>query len=140
LAARIGPRAQLIAGPLLGAAGLVLLWRVDDHHHSYLVDVLPGLVVFGIGLTTLVAPLTATVMSSAPSDEVGIASGINNAIARAGSLLALALLPALAGLHGTAYQHVAAMVHGYRVVTACCAGLLVAAAAIIALTVARREA
>jgi EmrB/QacA subfamily drug resistance transporter len=139
LAARIGPRIQLTAGPLVAAAGLVLLWRVDQHHHTYVTDVLPGLLVFAVGITALVAPLTATVMSSAPPDEVGIASGVNNAIARAGSLLALALLPVLAGLHGEAYQHVVTMVHGYRVVTACCAGLLVASAAIIALTVRTRR-
>lgn len=135
LAARIGPRLQLMAGPLLAAAGLVLLLRVDATHRDYVTDVLPGLLVFALGLTTLVAPLTATVMSSAPRDEVGIASGVNNAISRAGGLLAIAILPPLAGLHGTAYREVAVMVHGYRVVTVSCVGLLVAAAAVIALTV-----
>jgi EmrB/QacA subfamily drug resistance transporter len=139
LAARIGPRAQLIAGPLLAAAGLALLLRVDSQHREYVLYVLPGLLVFSIGLTALVAPLTATVMSSAPTDQVGIASGVNNAIARAGGLLAVAVLPAVAGLHGEAYRQVATMAHGYRVVTGCCVGLLVAAAAIIALTVRGRK-
>jgi len=135
LAARIGPRLQLTAGPLIAAAGLALLLRVDPAHRDYLTDVLPGVLVFAIGLTTLVAPLTATVMSSAPSDEVGIASGVNNAVSRVGGLLAIAVLPALAGLHGETYRQVDVMVHGYRVVTASCIGLLVVAAAVIALTV-----
>jgi hypothetical protein len=97
--------------------------------------VLPGVLLFGIGLTTLVAPLTATVMAAAPADDEGIASGVNNAIARAGSLLAVAVLPPIAGLHGDNYREVAVMVHGYRVVTLCCVGLLAAAAAIVAVTV-----
>jgi EmrB/QacA subfamily drug resistance transporter len=138
LAARIGPRLQLIAGPLLFAAGLLLTLRIDQHHHSYLTDVLPGVLVFAVGLTTFVAPLTATVMSSAPSDDVGIASGVNNAISRAGGLLAIAILPPLAGLHGENYRNLAVMVHGYRVVTFSCVGLLVAAAVVIALTVRTR--
>jgi EmrB/QacA subfamily drug resistance transporter len=135
LAARIGPRTQLFVGPLFAAAGALLLTRVDATHDNYLLDVLPGVLLFGIGLTTFVAPLTASVMAAAPTDDVGVASGINNAVARTGSLLAVAVLPALAGLHGEAYREVAVMVHGYRVVMLACAALLVAAAAVVALTV-----
>jgi Na+/melibiose symporter-like transporter len=138
LAARIGPRLQLTAGPLIFAAGLLLLLRIDQHHHNYLTDVLPGVLVFGLGLTTFVAPLTATVMSSAPSDDVGIASGVNNAISRAGGLLAIAILPPLAGLHGEAYRDVSVMTHGFRVAMISCVGLLVAAALVTALTVRAR--
>ncbi|HJQ42589.1 MAG TPA: MFS transporter [Jatrophihabitantaceae bacterium] len=138
LAARIGPRLQLIAGPLLFGAGILLTLRIDQHHTNYLMDVLPGVLVFAIGLTTFVAPLTATVMASAPADDVGIASGVNNAISRAGGLLAIAILPPLAGLHGEAYRHVSVMVHGYRVVTLSCVGLLIAAAIVIGLTVRNR--
>ncbi len=138
LAGRIGPRAQLIAGPLLAAAGLVALLRVDQFHHNYVVDVLPGIVLFGVGLAALVAPLTATVMATAPADSVGIASGVNNAISRAGGLLAVAVLPPLAGLTGDRYRQIPVMVHGYRVITLCCIGLLVLAAVVIALTVRRR--
>lgn len=135
LAARIGARTQLIAGPLLAAAGLLLLLRVDAGHGTYLTDVLPGVALFALGMTTLVAPLTSTVMASAPADSVGIASGVNNAVARAGALLAIAVLPPLAGLRGETYRQVQVMVHGYRVVTLCCAGLFVAAAGVVALTV-----
>lgn len=139
LADRIGPRVQLVAGPLLAAAGLALQLRIDPTHRDYFVDVFPGVVVFGIGLTALVSPLTATVMSSAPGDQVGIASGVNNALSRVGGLLAIAVLPPLAGLHGDTYRQVSAMVHGYRVVTLSCIGLLVVAAAVIALTVPSRQ-
>ncbi|MDT4996541.1 MAG: hypothetical protein QOD45_609, partial [Pseudonocardiales bacterium] len=135
LAARIGPRLQLTAGPLLAAAGLLLMLRIDADHRSYLLYVLPGLLLFALGLTALVAPLTATVMGTAPSDKVGIASGVNNAIARAGALLAVAVLPPLAGLHGEAYRQVGVMVHGYRVVTLGCVVLLVAAALVVVITI-----
>jgi EmrB/QacA subfamily drug resistance transporter len=139
LAARIGPRLQLMVGPLIAAAGLALTLRIDATHRNYIIDVLPGVLIFAIGLTTLVAPLTATVMAAAPEDDVGIASGVNNAISRAGGLLAIAILPPLAGLHGETYRQVSTMVHGYRVVTVCCVGLLIAAAVVIALTVPSRQ-
>jgi EmrB/QacA subfamily drug resistance transporter len=139
LAARIGPRAQLTTGPLLAATGLILLLRVDAAHHDYLRDVLPGVLVFALGMVSMVAPLTSTVMGAAPRDEVGVASGVNNAISRAGGLLAVAVLPPLAGLQGEAYRRVPVMVHGYRTVLVCCAGLLLAAALVIALTAALRR-
>ena len=140
LAARIGPRLQLIAGPLIFAASILLLLRIDHDHHGYFADVLPGVLVFAVGLTIFVAPLTATVMSSAPADDVGIASGVNNAISRAGGLLAVAILPPLAGLHGENYRNVHTMEHGFRVVMMSCIGLLVAAALVIALTVKNKQA
>ncbi len=135
LAARIGPRLQMTVGPLLCAAGLLLTLRIDAQHRSYVADVLPGVVVFALGLATFVAPLTATVMGTAPPDEVGVASGINNAVARAASLLAVAVLPPLAGLRGEGYREVPVMVHGYRVVAICCAILLGVAALIVVVTV-----
>jgi len=135
LAARIGPRLQMIAGPLICAAGLLLTLRIDTHHHNYLTDVLPGVIVFGLGLSTFVAPLTATVMGTAPPDQVGVASGVNNAVARAASLLAVAILPPLAGLHGDSYRNPDVMVHGYRVVTLSSVVMLVAAAVVVAMTV-----
>ncbi len=97
LAQRIGPRVQLTVGPLLAAAGLVLLTRIGPDA-EWLRDVLPGALVFGAGLVTFVAPLTATVMASADQRHVSVASGVNNAIARAASLTALAVIPTAAGL------------------------------------------
>lgn len=125
LAQRIGPRLQMTAGPLLAAAGLLLTIRVGPGA-SYLTDVLPAVVLFGLGLSTLVAPLTATVLAAAPAEHAGVASGVNNAVARAAGLLAVALLPTLAGLAGTDYESPTAFDAGYRTAILIAAGLLVA--------------
>lgn len=84
----------------------------------------PGLVVFALGLALLVSPLTAAVLAAAPDDHAGVASGINNAVARAGSLLAVAALPALVGLSGTDYRSPETMTAGYRAAMVICAVLL----------------
>ncbi|MDP9299320.1 MAG: DHA2 family efflux MFS transporter permease subunit [Actinomycetota bacterium] len=97
LAQRIGPRVQLTVGPLLAAGGLLLLTRIGPDT-SWVSDVLPGALVFGLGLVTFVAPLTATVMAGADPDHVSVASGVNNGVARTASLGALALVPAISGL------------------------------------------
>jgi EmrB/QacA subfamily drug resistance transporter len=97
LAQRIGPRPQLTLGPLLAAGGLLLLARVGPEA-DWVSEVLPGAALFGAGLVTFVAPLTATVMGSVDQRHVSVASGVNNAIARAGSLTALAVIPAATGL------------------------------------------
>ena len=96
LAGRIGPRLPMTLGPLVSAAGLLLLLRVDTTT-SWLVDVLPGVTVFGAGLTLTVAPLTSTVLDATPDRFAGAASGVNNAVARAAGLLAVAVVPGLAG-------------------------------------------
>jgi EmrB/QacA subfamily drug resistance transporter len=139
LAVRVGPRRPLITGPLLAALGLALTLRIDAHHRNYWIDVLPAVSVFAIGMVFVVAPLTATVMGAAPADRVGIASGVNNAVARAGGLLAVAVIPSLAGLQGGSYRDAAIMTHGYRVSVLCCIGLLVASSLIVAVSIARRE-
>jgi EmrB/QacA subfamily drug resistance transporter len=97
LAQRIGPRLQLTVGPLLVAAGLLLLTRIGPDT-TWLTDVLPGAIVFGAGLTIIVAPLTATVMGSVSPDRVSIASGVNNAVARTANLASVAVIPAVSGL------------------------------------------
>ncbi|MGH8977827.1 MAG: MFS transporter, partial [Acidimicrobiia bacterium] len=97
LAQRIGPRLQMTVGPLLAAAGLLLLARIESDA-AWTADVLPGATVFGLGLVTFVAPLTATVMGAVDPDHVSIGSGVNNAIARTASLAALAVIPAVSGL------------------------------------------
>ena len=114
----------MTVGPLVCAVGVLLLLGVGRGTQWYAVG--PGLVVFALGLALLVAPLTASVLAAAPDSHAGVASGINNAVARAGSLLAVAALPALVGLSGTDYQSPEAMTSGYRASMLICAGLLAA--------------
>jgi EmrB/QacA subfamily drug resistance transporter len=94
LADRYGPRFFMGFGPLLAAAGLALFLRLDADV-DYVTDLLPGLLVFAVGLSITVAPLTATVLADADEHNAGIASGVNNAIARAASLIAIAAVGAL---------------------------------------------
>jgi EmrB/QacA subfamily drug resistance transporter len=97
LSQRIGPRIPMTVGPLIVAVGLVLLAGIGPGT-TYLTGILPGLVVFGLGLSLTVAPLTAAVMGSVEENHVGVGSGVNNAVARVAGLLAVAVLPSLAGL------------------------------------------
>ncbi|WP_162918324.1 MFS transporter [Taklimakanibacter deserti] len=90
-AARFGPRWFMGLGPFFCAAGMVMLLPLGPQT-TYLTGVLPGIVLFGIGLTLTVAPLTATALNSAPDEKSGIASAINNGLASAGPLIAIALL------------------------------------------------
>ena len=98
LADRIGPRLQLSLGPCIIGAGLAML-TFSTSGSSYLTNVLPAVVVLGFGLAITVAPLTTTAMSSAPARHAGIASAINNDLARFGGLLAVAVLPCAGGHH-----------------------------------------
>ena len=122
LAQRIGPRAQMTVGPLFVAAGLLLYTRVQPGA-TYVQAVLPGAIVFGIGVTLLVAPLTATVLAAVDNHQAGIASGVNNAVARLAGLLAIALLPGLAGI--TAAQPGVGFGPGFAVALQIAAGLCV---------------
>jgi len=94
LADRLGPRLFMGFGPLTAAVGLALMLRLGDHV-NYFTDLLPGLLVFSIGLASTVAPLTAAVLSDADEGDAGIASGVNNAVARVASLLAIAAVGAV---------------------------------------------
>lgn len=96
LAQRIGPRIPMTVGPLGMAGGLLLLQRVEEGV-SYWTTVFPAVLVFALGLVLTVAPLTATVLAAAPPTLTGVASGVNNAVARTAGLLAVAALPLLAG-------------------------------------------
>jgi MFS family permease len=102
LGQRIGPRIPLTVGPLTAAAGVALMARIGVGS-SYVLDVFPAVVLFGLGMAITVAPLTATVMSAVETRHAGLASAVNNAVARAAGLIAVATLPALAGLTGAAY-------------------------------------
>ena len=136
LSERIGPRLPMTVGPLVSAAGLLLLRGVGPGA-SWVGDVLPGVVVFGAGLALTVAPLTATVLASAPDRFVGAASGVNNAVARAAGLLSVALIPGLAGLGGADYTDPAAFDAGFRTALLISAGLL-AAAGLVSFLLVRR--
>jgi EmrB/QacA subfamily drug resistance transporter len=94
LADRIGPRPFMGAGPIVAGAGLLLMIGIDANA-DYVTQVLPGVIVFGIGLSLTVAPLTATVLAGAPAHHSGIASGVNNAVARVAGLLAVAVVGAV---------------------------------------------
>ena len=124
LGERIGPRIPMTFGPLVMAVGTLWLLRVGPDV-SWWRDVAPGLTVFGLGLALMVAPLTATVLAAAPDEEAGIASGINNAVARAGSLLAVAALPTAVGLAGDDYRDPAAFDTADATAMIACAALLV---------------
>jgi EmrB/QacA subfamily drug resistance transporter len=122
LAQRIGPRIPLSLGPLIAAAGIALMARIDAGG-AYVLDVLPALIVFGAGIALTVAPLTATVMGAVESRHAGLASAVNNAVARAAGLVAVALVPSLAGLTGAAYLDPLVFSAGFHRAALMCAGL-----------------
>ncbi|WP_089100087.1 MFS transporter [Streptomyces hyaluromycini] len=138
LADRIGPRIPLTVGPLLCAAAMLLMLRVGEHA-NYLTDVLPAVLLQGLGMVTLVAPLTASVLASVDTTRAGIASGINNAAARAASLIAVAALPLLAGMGPEAYRSATAFNAAFDRAMPICAGVLVVGAA-LAFALVRRPA
>jgi EmrB/QacA subfamily drug resistance transporter len=134
LAQRIGPRRPMTVGPLLCAAGALWLSRLDSGA-TYAADVLPPVVLFGLGLSLTVAPLTSTVLAAAPDEHAGLASGVNNAVARVAGLLAVAVLPLVAGLGGDAYHDAGLLRPAFRIAMMVCAALLVAGAVLSALFV-----
>ncbi|SDJ99621.1 drug resistance transporter, EmrB/QacA subfamily [Actinopolyspora mzabensis] len=125
LAQRIGPRWPMTIGPLVCACGLVLMTRVTPGT-SYPATVLPAVLIFGLGLSVTVAPLTSAVLASVGREHGGVASGVNNAISRVAGLLAVAVLPPLAGLSGLAAGQ--PLGQGYGTAMFISAGLCVAGA------------
>jgi EmrB/QacA subfamily drug resistance transporter len=134
LADRIGPRIPLTVGSLLCAAGMLLMLRVGEDA-SYVADVLPALLVLGLGMVGLVAPLTATVLASVDVGRAGLASGVNNAAARAAGLIAVAALPLIAGMGEEAYRSPVAFDEAFGRAMTVCAGLLVLGAGVAFATV-----
>jgi EmrB/QacA subfamily drug resistance transporter len=132
LATRIGARPLMIGGPLIAAAGLVLLSRSPDHP-SYVLNVLPGVTLLGLGLAMTVAPLTGTVLAAAPDELAGTASGVNNAVARTAGLMAVAALPVIVGLSGSEYADPVSLAPAYRSALLICAGAMAIGSALTAL-------
>jgi EmrB/QacA subfamily drug resistance transporter len=129
LSARIGPRVPMTLGPLLVAAGFVLYTRIGPGS-AYLADILPGMLVFAFGLTLTVAPLTATVLAAAPAEHAGMASAVNNTVARAAGLLAVAILPVAAGISGAGALDPTRFDDGFRIAVLLAAALCAAGALI----------
>ncbi|MGN6391255.1 MAG: MFS transporter [Gemmatimonadales bacterium] len=134
VSARIGPRLPMTIGALLAGGGMLLFARVDQNA-TYLGAVLPAAVLFGIGLATLVAPLTAGVLAAAGQREAGIASGINNAVARLAGLFAAAGLPLAAGIGGLGELKGPAFAEGFVRAMVICAALCIVGAAVAFATV-----
>ena len=137
LAGRIGPRIPMTFGPIVMAGGTLLLLAAGPDT-VYWRDVAPGLTIFGLGLALMVAPLTATVLAAAPDEVTGIASGINNAVARAGSLLAVAALPMAVGLSGDDYRDPVRFDSAYGTAMVVCAVLLVVGGVLSWITIPHR--
>ncbi|MFC5832194.1 MFS transporter [Nonomuraea insulae] len=129
LAKRVGPRLPMTIGILLAGGGFLAMSTIG-FGASYPFQVLPAVFLFGLGLSATVAPLTATVLATADERYAGTASGVNNAVARTGSLLAVAAVPPLVGLVGDAFQNPPVFDAGFRMAMLISAGMMVVAALI----------
>jgi EmrB/QacA subfamily drug resistance transporter len=136
LAQRIGPRPPLVAGCLACAVASMLAVRIGPHA-GYWTVVFPLAVLFGLGLAALLPPLTASAMNSAPDSLAGLASGVNNAVARVAGLLWIAALPPLTGLTGAAYTDPARFQSSFTQISWICAAAFVGAAALSATFITR---
>jgi EmrB/QacA subfamily drug resistance transporter len=138
MASRIGPRLQMTAGPILVAAGTLLMTRIEEGAR-YVPDVLPAVLVMGLGLATTVAPLTATALSSVADRYAGVASGVNTTVARAAQPIAVAALPLAVGITGEAYLDPAQFSDGFQTAMVITALVALAGGVIAALTVRNPE-
>ncbi len=108
-----GPRRPLTLGPILIAAGMLLMSRIGPGS-TYVGTILPAVIVFGLGLAATVAPITATALAAADARHSGVASGVNNAVSRTAQLAAVAILPLLAGITGSAFSDPTAISDGFK--------------------------
>jgi len=127
LADKLGPRLFMGGGPLVAAAGILLLARVG-RDVSYLTDLLPALLIFAVGLTLTVSPLTATVLADADDSDAGIASAINNAVARVAGLIGVSVIGVVVAgtLAGGTFAPNEASVHAFHQAIVVCAALVAA--------------
>ncbi|TWP35338.1 MFS transporter [Leekyejoonella antrihumi] len=137
VATRYGARGPMLAGgsTLVVAFGSLAL---APDHPSYVTQILPGVVLMGLGLSMLVAPLTGTVLAAAPDHLSGLASGINNAVSRTAGLLVIAALPLVVGLSGSDYRVGPVVGHAYRSAMWWCAGLILVGVLLMAVGLQRR--
>lgn len=124
LAHRIGPRLPMSVGPCVVGVGMALFVR-SSGSSSYLTGVLPAVIVLGLGLAATVAPLTATALGSVADGHSGVASAVNNCVARLGGLLAIAAIPPIAGISPTSYLHPGRFTPGFRHAVLIAGGLCV---------------
>lgn len=123
LSAHIGPRLPLAAGSLCCAMALLLATRISTHS-SYLAEVLPVVLLIGIGIPLITPPITTTVLSAVPDTRAGIASAVNNGVARAAGLVVVAALPLLAGLPQDVADNPVAFDRGFDAAMPICAGMV----------------
>jgi EmrB/QacA subfamily drug resistance transporter len=134
LAQRIGPRLPMTVGPLIAAVGLAMMVLITPDR-SYWLSTLPAVVVFALGLSLTVAPLTSTVLAAASEEHAGIASAVNNTVARAAGLLAVATLPVVAGIAGADSLDPAVFAAGFRMASLISAVLVAAGGVLAFLTI-----
>ena len=134
LSQRIGPKIPLTVGPIVIGAGFLLLSTIDAGD-SYFRDVLPGIVVFGLGLALVVAPVTATVLAAADPRHAGVASAVNNAVARIAGLIAVAVFPLIAGLSGADLLDPEALAGGFQTAMIAAAVMVIAGGVLAWLTI-----
>ncbi len=137
LSQRIGPRLPMTLGPIVAGIGLALLSMVQPGA-TYLGTFLPAIVVFALGLALTVSPLTATVLGAAPVEHAGLASAVNNAVARTAGLIAVAVLPAAAGLTAASYLRPSDFGSGFGLAMWLAAGACALGGVVAAFTI-RRE-
>jgi Na+/melibiose symporter-like transporter len=134
LSQRVGPRLPMTLGPLVAGVGIALLARAVDGA-GYATGVLPGVTLFGLGLAVTVAPLTTTVLAAAEDRHSGVASGVNNAVARVAQLLSVAVLPVAVGLVGDAYTEPGTFSDGFQLAMLVSGALLLLGGAIAWFTI-----